>query len=126
MHRGVSNAMIVGARHFPALLVALAGCVDLTRPLGADATLADGSPPDPFEKDAPPETSGPGDASATGSPDSGPADSPSSDTSTDDGFRYRRAITIDRTKVGNSGAPATLTSFPFLFSTVDATFKTVA
>src|SRR5205823_9864330 len=35
-------------------------------------------------------------------------------------FNYRKAITIDHTKVGNSGAPTTLANYPFLYSVTDA------
>ncbi|TLY19906.1 MAG: DUF2341 domain-containing protein [Nitrospirae bacterium] len=41
-------------------------------------------------------------------------------------FNYRKAITIDHTKVGNSGAPTTLANYPFLYSVTDANLKTVA
>src|SRR5947199_8881245 len=35
-------------------------------------------------------------------------------------FSYRKPITIDRTTVGNSGAPTTLTHYPMLYSVADA------
>lgn len=41
-------------------------------------------------------------------------------------FTYRKSITIDRTNVGNTGAPATLTNFPLLISITDLDLKTTA
>ena len=41
-------------------------------------------------------------------------------------FSYRKPITIDHTKVGNSGAPSTLTNYPFLYNVTDTTLKTIA
>src|SRR5439155_21890630 len=39
-------------------------------------------------------------------------------------FSFRKPITIDRTKVGNAGAPTTLTNYPMLYSVTDANLKT--
>ncbi len=39
---------------------------------------------------------------------------------------YRKSITIDHTKVGNSGAPTTLSNFPMLYSVTDTALKTTA
>src|SRR5438034_1501647 len=41
-------------------------------------------------------------------------------------FSYRKPITIDHTKVGNSGAPTTLTDYPFSYNVTDTNLKTVA
>src|SRR5436309_10369646 len=41
-------------------------------------------------------------------------------------FSYRKPITIDHTKVGNSGAPSTLTNYPFLYNVTDTNLKTIA
>src|SRR5438128_12675012 len=43
-----------------------------------------------------------------------------------DAFDYRKPITIDRNKVGTTGAPTTLTKFPMLYSVTDPNLKTVA
>src|SRR5437016_9077270 len=40
-------------------------------------------------------------------------------------FGFRKPITIDHTKVGNSGA-TTLTNYPFLYSVTDASLKSTA
>src|SRR5437870_867444 len=39
-------------------------------------------------------------------------------------FDYRKPITIDHNKVGNSGAPTTLADYPFVYDVTDANLKT--
>jgi hypothetical protein len=41
-------------------------------------------------------------------------------------YTYYKSITVDRTKVGNAGAPTTLSSFPMLYSVIDANLATTA
>src|SRR4051812_44007762 len=40
------------------------------------------------------------------------------------GYTYQMSITIDHTKVGGASGPATLTNFPFLFSSTNVKLKT--
>lgn len=42
------------------------------------------------------------------------------------GFHFRKPITIDRTQVGNTGAPTTLSDFPLLYSVTDLDLRTTA
>jgi hypothetical protein len=42
------------------------------------------------------------------------------------GFHFRKPITIDRGQVGNTGAPTTLSNFPFLYSVTDLDLRTTA
>src|SRR5690349_18850874 len=41
-------------------------------------------------------------------------------------YAYSKSITIDRTKVGATGAPATLSNFPMLYSVTDPDLRTTA
>ncbi|KPK38533.1 MAG: hypothetical protein AMJ69_08220, partial [Gammaproteobacteria bacterium SG8_47] len=44
----------------------------------------------------------------------------------DAAYSYSKSITIDHTKVGNAGAPATLSSFPMLYKVTDPDLRTTA
>lgn len=41
-------------------------------------------------------------------------------------YAFRKPITIDRTKVGNTGAPTTLSNYPLLYSVTDLDLRTTA
>jgi cysteine-rich repeat protein len=41
-------------------------------------------------------------------------------------YGYRRTITIDRTRIGDTGAPTTLTNYPLLISVTSTSLRTVA
>jgi cysteine-rich repeat protein len=41
-------------------------------------------------------------------------------------YTYRRSITIDRTRIGNTGAPTTLSNYPLLISVTSTSLRTVA
>ncbi|HSZ83783.1 MAG TPA: C25 family cysteine peptidase [Polyangia bacterium] len=41
-------------------------------------------------------------------------------------YTYRKALTIDRTRIGNTGGATTLTNYPLLISTTDASLKSAA
>ena len=41
-------------------------------------------------------------------------------------FGFRRAITIDRTRIGTTGAPTTLTNYPLLISMTNTSLRTIA
>ena len=41
-------------------------------------------------------------------------------------YTYSKSITVDRTKVGNAGAPTTLSNYPMLYSVIDANLATTA